>query len=56
MPVHLTNGDCCCAAPCLMIDIEHLAFVLSPVCSGHTWDLWTETHNISYTCAMTETG
>lgn len=47
--ISLTNGDCRRVTPCLMIDVEHLTFVLSSVCSGHTWDLRTEIHNISYT-------
>lgn len=35
----LTNGDCCCITPGPVIQIEHLASVLSSVFCSHTWDL-----------------
>lgn len=46
MPLDLTNGDCCCVAPSLVIQIKHLASVLSSVCCGYTWDLQIIGHNI----------
>lgn len=52
MSLGLTNGDCCCVAPRLMIKIEHLTSVQSSVCCGHTRDLQdknTEIQNINYT-------
>lgn len=51
MYLDLTNCDCCCITPRLMIQIKHLTSVLSSVCCGYTWDLQStgRRHNISYT-------